>query len=610
MAAHTVHGMPFVTATPSLHRHPPLLPRPSTGVNVPLVQRSAAVVPRTAEEWNVHRDLITQLYQDRELPLRQVQKIMETEYKFKATKRMYTTRLKQWNICKNYRAEEKELLAARIAQAHLENRSLDTITFKDKPVKFHRVLRHSRATARKRRGAEIEPSRKRRRVLESAEESSDSSSSGESPGQMVRVPGPWENTTHRTSEFVSSSNRMALVTPVSGYSSSTILTPSGGSSSDNEAVQPTTYPPSRDDRVLSPSPPLFPAKGAMNVELILEQTKIYYSAQLDTIRLQTAEIHDAADLSSLFWSNVKLAIYFLKTKTPSLAWPLLNEACRFAGSMLTNAPILFLNSVFTVLSPVNTRVCPVVRSIILRYLSQLATIRLTPRHPLSILFREISQEDDSGLASETALNLTLDMLINSLGGDHSATFTVRRSLIALLRRDKRLQEARQYSELLVKVAEQTLVSQVSQAELAIPIHQKKPTSISMTDLCMAMTELVHIHIDMKEYSVARGICSSVIQKYNIVQGVNFPDSRAAYAMEDMAEICGHLNDFQGATYWLRRAFDASCMLRGEGDAATKHVKDKLDGMMVMVMVMEPGVDAVDMEMSMDMLDMEMGYYVG
>jgi len=531
---------------------------------------------------------------------------METEYNFKATKRMYNTRLKQWNICKNYRAEEKELLAARIAQAHLENRSLDTITFKDKPVKFHRVLRHSRATARKRGGAEIEPSRKRRRVLESAEESSDSSGSGESPGQMVRVPGQWEHTTHKTSESGSSSNRMVFVTPVSGYSSSTILTPSGGLSSDNEAVETTTYPPSPDHRVLRPSPSLFPAKGAMNVELILEQTKMYYSAHLDTIRLQTTEIHDTTDLSSLFWSNVKSAIYFLKMKTPSLAWPLLNEACRFAGDMLTNAPVLFLNSVFTVLSPVNTRVCPVVRSIILRYLSQLATIRLTPRHPLSIVFREISQEDDCGLASETALNLTLDVLMNSLGGDHSATFTVRRSLITLLRRDKRLKEARRYSELLVKVAEQTFVSQ---ADLAIPIHLKKPTSISMTELCMAMTELVHIYIDMKEYSVAHGICSSVIQNYKIVQGVNFPDSRAAYAMEDMAEICGHLNDFQGAASSLRRAVEASCMLRGEGDAATKHVKDKLDGMMAMLM--EPDVDAVEMEMNMDMdMDMEIGYYVG
>ncbi|KAK5205087.1 hypothetical protein LTR41_009297 [Exophiala xenobiotica] len=620
MSAHTVYGMSFVTASPSLHRHQPLLPRPSTGVNVPLVQKSAAVIPGTAEDWNVHRDLITRLYRDEELPLREVQKIMETKYKFKATKRMYNTRLKQWNICKNYRAEEKELLAAQIAEAHLENRSLDTITFKDKPVKFHRVLRHSRATARKRGGAEIDGAsrnKRRRRVLEPVEESSspDSSGSGGSLSEMVRVPGPWPHTTNKTSESGSSSSRMVLVTPVSGYSSSTILTPSTGLSSDNEAVQTTTtYPPCRDHRVLSPSPPLFPAKGnAMNVELILDQTRMYYSAHLDTIRLQTSEIHDATattDLSSMFWSNVKSAIYFLKMESPSLAWPLLNEACKFAGNMLTTAPVLFLNSVFTVLSPVNTRVCPRFRSVILQYLSQMAAIRLTPRHPLSIVLREISQEDDLGQTSETALTLTLDLLVASLGRDHSGTFVVHRSLISLLRRDKRLVEARKHGEELVQLTEQALVSQAqaqAQAGLGlglrlglglefavpIPIQLKKPTSISMTELCLAMTELVHIYIDMKEYSMAQGFCSSVIQNFSIVQGVNFPDSRAAYAMEDMAELCGHLDDLQGATYWLRRAFEASCLLRGEEDAATKHIMDKL-----LLMDPELAVDIVDMDMEL------------
>jgi hypothetical protein len=539
---------------------------------------------------------------------------------------MYNTRLKQWNICKNYRAEDKELLAAQIAEAHLENRSLDSITFKDKPVKFHRVLRHCKATARKRGSAEIDGAsrnKRRRRVLESVEESSssDSSGSGESLSEMVRVPGPWPHTTNKTSESGSSSNRMVLLTPVSGYSSSTILTPSTGLSIDNEAVQTiTTYHPSRDHRVLSPSPPLFPAKGsAINVELILDQTKMYYSAHLDTIRLQTSEIHDATatmDLSSMFWSNVKSAIYFLKMKRPSLAWPLLNEACKFAGNMLTTAPVLFLNSVFTVLSPVNTRVCPRFRSVILQYLSQMAAIRLTPRHPLSIVLHEISQEDDSGWTSETALTLTLDLLIACLGRDHSGTFVVHRSLISLLRRDKRLLEARQHGEQLVQVAKQALVSQAqaqAQAGLGlglgfavpIPIQLKKPTGISMTELCLAMTELVHIYTDMKEYPVAQGICSSVIQNFGIVQGVNFPDSRAAYAMEDMAELCGHLDDFQGATYWLRRAFEASCLLRGQEDAATKHIKDKL---LVMEPEPEPAVDIVDMDMEPDM-GLNLGYWV-
>jgi hypothetical protein len=44
-----------------------------------------AIVPRTAEDWAVHRGLITRLYRDMNLPLKEVAKILETDYHFKAT---------------------------------------------------------------------------------------------------------------------------------------------------------------------------------------------------------------------------------------------------------------------------------------------------------------------------------------------------------------------------------------------------------------------------------------------------------------------------------------------------------------------------------------------
>lgn len=487
---------------------------------------------------------------------------------------MYNTRLKQWDICKNYRAEEKEELAARIAQAHLENRSLDTITFKNKPVKFHRVLRHCRTTARKRQGQKTGLSKtKKRKVVEpSSEDSSDSNGLNPSQNDMVRVPASGKHMTHKTLGSESSSNGFVLVTPESGNTSATILTPSASGSSDNEVVPYTTGGQSAPEyRVSSPSPPIFPAKGTMNIELILTQTQTYYLAHLETIRFEATEIYNVTATSNLFWSNVKSAIYFLKMKTPTLAWPLFNEACGLVGDMLINAPVLFLNSVFAVLSPVNTRICPLARSTLLRYLSQMASIKMTPSHPLAILFREIAQEDEFGLTSETAMLLTLNLLRDHLGGDHTGTFTVQRSLISLLRRDQRLEEAKQQSEELVRTTEQALVSQAGLA-----IQAKKPTSISMTELCIAMTELVHIYIDMKDYVVAKDICDKVIQNYKMIQGPSFPDSRAAYAMEDMAQLCEQLGDKGGAAYWLRQAMEASWMLRGECDAATQHVRDKLE----------------------------------
>ena len=53
-------------------------------------------------------------------------------------------------------------------------------------------------------------------------------------------------------------------------------------------------------------------------------------------------------------------------------------------------------------------------------------------------------------------------------------------------------------------------------------------------------------MDLEEYGLARNICSTVIQNYKLVQGVSFPDDRAANALEDMAEICSRMGDCEEA----------------------------------------------------------------
>lgn len=46
---------------------------------------SIATLPRNAEEWNQHRETITRLYSRMNLPMREVQQIMERKHGFKAT---------------------------------------------------------------------------------------------------------------------------------------------------------------------------------------------------------------------------------------------------------------------------------------------------------------------------------------------------------------------------------------------------------------------------------------------------------------------------------------------------------------------------------------------
>ncbi|CAK7265084.1 hypothetical protein SEPCBS57363_001407 [Sporothrix epigloea] len=57
-------------------------------------------------DWELHREHITELYRDQGLHLRQVQAIMSDRYHFHASQRMYKTRISKWAIDKNLKAAE------------------------------------------------------------------------------------------------------------------------------------------------------------------------------------------------------------------------------------------------------------------------------------------------------------------------------------------------------------------------------------------------------------------------------------------------------------------------------------------------------------------------
>ena len=79
MADYSVYVSPSMSASPGMERL--LMPRLAAAST----QKSTAAVPRSIQEWNMRRGLITQLYRDNELPLKEVQRIMEMEHNFKAT---------------------------------------------------------------------------------------------------------------------------------------------------------------------------------------------------------------------------------------------------------------------------------------------------------------------------------------------------------------------------------------------------------------------------------------------------------------------------------------------------------------------------------------------
>ncbi|KAF9879575.1 hypothetical protein CkaCkLH20_03118 [Colletotrichum karsti] len=93
----------------------------------------------TENHWTIHREIITRLYRDENKSLKEVKKIMEGEYFFYATDRMYKTRIKRWGLDKKFK--EAEVLA--ILQLKRERDRLgkkSRFAIRDQDVAWDRVL--------------------------------------------------------------------------------------------------------------------------------------------------------------------------------------------------------------------------------------------------------------------------------------------------------------------------------------------------------------------------------------------------------------------------------------------------------------------------------------
>ncbi|KAL2870050.1 Clr5 domain-containing protein [Aspergillus lucknowensis] len=84
-------------------------PTPTTSSSSPAAPPSV-FRPRRSEDWNKYRTIIESLYRDDQLKLRDVKRIMEREHKFVASEKQYKDRLAAWNIRKNIKAKEVNIM--------------------------------------------------------------------------------------------------------------------------------------------------------------------------------------------------------------------------------------------------------------------------------------------------------------------------------------------------------------------------------------------------------------------------------------------------------------------------------------------------------------------
>ncbi|KAK4194952.1 hypothetical protein QBC40DRAFT_289886 [Triangularia verruculosa] len=96
------------------------------------------------DEWDPWRTTIQDLYQTQNLPLKDVMKVMEEEHGFRATQRMYKTRIKSWGLDKNFKeCEVVELFRLRNERDRAGKR-LSRYTIRGREVDWDRVQNYVR----------------------------------------------------------------------------------------------------------------------------------------------------------------------------------------------------------------------------------------------------------------------------------------------------------------------------------------------------------------------------------------------------------------------------------------------------------------------------------
>ncbi|TGO60804.1 hypothetical protein BELL_1186g00020 [Botrytis elliptica] len=98
---------PTVPSTTTAHANPSMV-KPM----LPPSKATARPAPRehSAEEWERQRINFTQLYTTEDKPLKEVMKIMENEYGFRATPRQYKRRIEQWKLDKNIKENDMRVI--------------------------------------------------------------------------------------------------------------------------------------------------------------------------------------------------------------------------------------------------------------------------------------------------------------------------------------------------------------------------------------------------------------------------------------------------------------------------------------------------------------------
>ncbi|KAK3722402.1 hypothetical protein LTR37_002393 [Vermiconidia calcicola] len=524
------------------------------------------------DEWHRHKNLIIDMYQDQEMPLKEVIHIMKHRYQFRATKRMYDTRFRKWGVSKILKSSEKESIAKALALGEPRHRSSEAALISHKD--WRKIMRWVSSQARGQQASANPGEQQRDQPLSSGV--LDGASLGEprwktagqgtqfwneQPTQELSLTPPaFVGDVHSVGPDSAHSSDFSDLTPAT---SQTILTPSSiRSGRHSERISST-----------SPAPTLILSPMSRNHECVLHNVKAYFSSRIESLTY-SLELINVLDIGSSpetrrFWSNVKNGIYLWKIAgsfpdTLSRGFTALNEANALAGAALSTEPFDFLREVLATLSPTNTKIHPPLRRHLLLNLNREAVKLFGSSHPIAVICSSLQGDGDDPMVSRIALQLMLDIVSQSLGHSHPVWDTLMTTLIKMMRRAGELEGAKKFAGNALKLARD---------DFGVDSNQARTAAV---ELAHVLTKLgAHGHALPLRLDVVQAVPSST----GATRIAYREDGIAVHAMEDISEFYIRFGCPQEAVLWLRRAHSIALMLWGNC-VATAHIEDKLQRLLV------------------------------
>ncbi|KAK3370749.1 Clr5 domain-containing protein [Lasiosphaeria ovina] len=323
--------------------------------------------------WECHRETITRLYLVEDRPLEEVRRIMAAQFGFKATKRMYTFRVKKWGIKKNYTADEKDQIALQIADALAKNQELSGLVFNNRPIKHHRIVRHVRS---------------------------------KEPGAAPCTPQLWahyqglKDAAHQVSG--QPTDHIGATLPFFQTRSAEIILQATHS-------------------FVSSIADITSCKSSCNAAAGDQSGSVRSGPSNPAVRG--------------FWADLGSALYLLRVGASKLDWENFHAAWRKAPEAAVSDPATLLRRILTIAVPAYLSHLPGLCGIILKFMAELLHIRLGATHPLVQVCTQIQRDGETRRTLDAALRLVRDLFEERLGPEHSETFKSHLALVVCQRRN-------------------------------------------------------------------------------------------------------------------------------------------------------------------------------